>query len=52
LADNFLQLFNAPLFLTTELLWLTGARQDLRQVIETRAQPVPTVPISGELRNV
>ena len=30
LADNLLQIFNAPLFLTVELLFLFGLRQDLR----------------------
>ena len=30
LADNLLQVFNAPLFLTAEVLWLLGFRQDLR----------------------
>jgi uncharacterized membrane protein YGL010W len=30
LADNLLQVFNAPLFLTAEALWLLGLRQDLR----------------------
>jgi uncharacterized membrane protein YGL010W len=36
LADNLLQVFNAPLFLTVEVLFLFGLRQDLR---ETRAEP-------------
>jgi uncharacterized membrane protein YGL010W len=30
LADNLLQVFNAPLFLTAEVLWLLGFRRDLR----------------------
>jgi uncharacterized membrane protein YGL010W len=30
LADNLLQVFNAPLFLTAEVLFLLGRRQDLR----------------------
>jgi uncharacterized membrane protein YGL010W len=30
LADNLLQIFNAPLFLTVELAFLLGFRQDLR----------------------
>jgi uncharacterized membrane protein YGL010W len=30
LADNLLQVFNAPLFLTAEVLFLLGLRQDLR----------------------
>ena len=30
LADNLLQVFNAPLFLTAEVLFLFGLRQDLR----------------------
>jgi uncharacterized membrane protein YGL010W len=30
LADNLLQIFNAPLFLTVEVLLLAGFRQDLR----------------------
>jgi uncharacterized membrane protein YGL010W len=33
LADNFLQLFNAPLFLTTEVVLLLGFRPDLRNAI-------------------
>ncbi len=36
LADNLLQIFNAPLFLTVEVLFLFGLRQDLR---ETRTEP-------------
>jgi uncharacterized membrane protein YGL010W len=31
LADNILQIFNAPLFLAAELLLLLGFRQDLRE---------------------
>src|SRR3954469_18036542 len=31
LADNFLQIFNAPLFLTAEVLFLLGFRNDLRE---------------------
>lgn len=31
LADNFLQIFNAPLFLTAEVLLLLGFRNDLRE---------------------
>jgi uncharacterized membrane protein YGL010W len=31
LADNFLQIFNAPLFLTAEVLLLLGFRKDLRE---------------------
>jgi uncharacterized membrane protein YGL010W len=30
LADNLLQIFNAPLFLTVEVAFLLGYRQDLR----------------------
>jgi uncharacterized membrane protein YGL010W len=30
LADNLLQIFNAPLFLTVEVLFILGQRQDLR----------------------
>ena len=30
LVDNLLQIFNAPLFLTAEVLFLFGLRQDLR----------------------
>ena len=30
LTDNLLQVFNAPLFLTAEVLWFLGFRQDLR----------------------
>src|SRR5438067_12142332 len=32
LADNLLQVFNAPLFLTAEVLFLLGMRRDLRGV--------------------
>ena len=35
-ADNLLQIFNAPLFLTVEVLFLFGLRKDLR---ETPAEP-------------
>jgi uncharacterized membrane protein YGL010W len=38
LADNVLQIFNAPLFLTAEVLFLLGLRQDLREGPE-RPQP-------------
>jgi uncharacterized membrane protein YGL010W len=31
LADNFLQIFNAPLFLTAEVLFLLGFRNDLHE---------------------
>jgi uncharacterized membrane protein YGL010W len=31
LADNLLQIFNAPLFLTAEVLFLLGFRRDLRE---------------------
>ena len=31
LADNLLQIFNAPLFLVAEVLFLLGLRQDLRE---------------------
>ncbi len=33
LADNLLQIFNAPLFLTVEVLFLLGFRQDLGSVV-------------------
>ena len=36
LADNVMQIFNAPLFLTVEVLFLFGLRQDLQ---ETRTEP-------------
>ncbi len=36
LADNFLQLFNAPLFLTTEVLFLLGFRNDMRHAVESQ----------------
>jgi len=35
LADNLLQLFNAPLFLTVEVLHLLGLRKDLRAARDT-----------------
>jgi uncharacterized membrane protein YGL010W len=34
LADNLLQIFNAPLFLTVEVLIALGYRQELRKAIE------------------
>jgi uncharacterized membrane protein YGL010W len=40
LADNLLQIFNAPLFLTVEVLFLLGLRQDLRAAAASRAPSV------------
>jgi uncharacterized membrane protein YGL010W len=40
LADNLLQVFNAPLFLTTEVLFLLGFRQDLRGPVRGLAAAV------------
>ena len=37
LADNILQIFNAPLFLTVEVLFLLGYRNDLRLPAQTAA---------------
>jgi uncharacterized membrane protein YGL010W len=34
LADNLLQIFNAPLFLTAEVLFLFGLRDDLRAPVQ------------------
>jgi uncharacterized membrane protein YGL010W len=39
LADNLLQIFNAPLFLTAEVLFLLGMRRDLRGPIAPTAHP-------------
>jgi uncharacterized membrane protein YGL010W len=46
LADNFTQIFNAPLFLTVEILFWFGLRKDLREKAEgTRAlSPAPAEP--------
>ena len=46
LADNFLQIFNAPLFLTAEVLFLLGFRNDLREVagMSHGAGPEPNEP--------
>jgi len=35
LVDNLLQIFNAPLFLTVELLFLLGMRNDLKRALRT-----------------
>lgn len=40
LADNFLQIFNAPLFLTAEVLTHYGYRPDLRTAAVGLAEPV------------
>lgn len=40
LADNFLQIFNAPLFLTVEILVLLGFRQELGQPTSIDQPPV------------
>jgi uncharacterized membrane protein YGL010W len=37
LADNILQLFNAPVFLTTEVVVLLGYREDLRRAFDAEA---------------
>ena len=39
LADNFMQIFNAPLFLTVEILMLLGFRQDLRHPTDLDRPP-------------
>jgi uncharacterized membrane protein YGL010W len=39
LLDNFSQLFNAPLFLTTELLLLAGFRRDLHAAVQAPSPP-------------
>jgi uncharacterized membrane protein YGL010W len=45
LADNILQIFNAPLFLTTEVLFMMGFRRDLwRATPEPRAAALPSTP--------
>jgi uncharacterized membrane protein YGL010W len=36
LADNLMQIFNAPLFLTAEVAFLLGFRQDLRRAMERK----------------
>jgi uncharacterized membrane protein YGL010W len=41
LADNVLQIFNAPLFLTVEVLCRFGFRPDLRRVVEATTHPAP-----------
>jgi uncharacterized membrane protein YGL010W len=45
LADNLLQIFNAPLFLTVEVLFLLGYRKDLRG--PAGPGPAPLVPDKG-----
>ena len=40
LADNILQIFNAPLFLTVEVIFLLGFRKDLRGSAEANPAPV------------
>jgi len=37
LADNLMQIFNAPLFLTCEVLFILGFKKDLKRMIETSA---------------
>jgi uncharacterized membrane protein YGL010W len=38
LLDNFLQVFNAPLFLTLELLFVLGIRRDMHLQVEAECQ--------------
>lgn len=38
LLDNFLQVFNAPLFLTLELLFVLGLRRDMHLQVEAECQ--------------
>ncbi len=38
LLDNFLQVFNAPLFLTLELLFVLGMRKDMHLKVEAECQ--------------
>jgi uncharacterized membrane protein YGL010W len=45
LTDNLLQVFNAPLFLTAEAIWLLGFRHDLR---EAAGLGHPTGPAGSE----
>jgi uncharacterized membrane protein YGL010W len=40
LADNLLQIFNAPLFLTTEVILMLGYRVDLRDAAMSSSGPV------------
>jgi uncharacterized membrane protein YGL010W len=46
LADNVLQIFNAPLFLTAEVAFLLGLRQDLRAALAP--EPGPPGPVEVE----
>jgi uncharacterized membrane protein YGL010W len=39
LTDNFLQIFNAPLFLTAEVLFLLGLRKELQPALGPSQQP-------------
>ena len=41
LADNILQIFNAPLFLIAEALLFFGLRKDLHATFEVAPQPSP-----------
>jgi len=45
LADNFLQIFNAPLFLTVEVAFLLGYRRDLRDPGGRQDQPFADAPL-------
>jgi uncharacterized membrane protein YGL010W len=47
LADNLLQIFNAPLFLTVEVAFLLGLRQDLRAAAERSHPPALATDNSG-----
>jgi uncharacterized membrane protein YGL010W len=44
LADNILQIFNAPLFLTTEVLFMLGFRRDLSGATTAQPSAPPSAP--------
>jgi uncharacterized membrane protein YGL010W len=46
LADNILQIFNAPLFLTVEVMLWLGYRKDLRGQAESPGAAAPALPDS------
>jgi uncharacterized membrane protein YGL010W len=45
LADNLLQIFNAPLFLTTEVILFLGGRADLRGAADSPSEPAVGEPM-------
>ena len=53
LADNLLQIFNAPLFLTVEVAFLLGLRADLRPPCREQGPSLPEAPTpAGESQKI